>query len=78
MLNVAVIGSGSIGTLHAEAVASAPVARLVALGYLYQAKAEAEAEAEALGCRLGARAFADHAALLEQAKPDAVMVAPPR
>ena len=76
MLNVAVIGSGSIGTLHAEAVASAPVARLVALGVLDQAKAEAEAEA--LGCRLGARAFADHAALLEQAKPDAVMVAPPR
>ncbi len=70
-MRVAVIGAGAMGRNHARVLSEIAGVRLVGV-----ADAMAEVAAAVAG-RYGTQAYADYRALLDQAQPDAVVVAVP-
>ena len=69
-VRLALIGAGTIGKRHLEAIASTPAARLVAI-------ADPVAENRDLAAGCGAEGFADFDAMLDAIRPDGVIVATP-
>jgi predicted dehydrogenase len=70
-LRIALVGAGGIGRTHRNAWSKIPDTQLVAV-------VDTDLErAEAMAAELGAEAFADHAAMLAAASPDAVDVCTP-
>src|SRR4051812_44325045 len=69
-MNIALIGCGKVGHIHAQALRQLPDVKLAAV-------CDAQRErAEAFAATYGGRAFADVAELLA-ARPDAVLIATP-
>src|SRR5512135_702488 len=70
-VKVAVIGVGVMGSPHARQVASLEEARLVAACDVSQERAQTLAQ------ELGAEAYADSEKLLDEVRPEAVIIATP-
>lgn len=69
-LQIALVGAGIMGRQHIEIIARSPEAQLCAI-------ADPDPHAQALAATHGVSWFADPAAMLEGARPDAVIIANP-
>lgn len=69
-VTIGLIGAGAIGRFHAETIRGSGLCRLVAVS-------DPTPAGTVLAEAFGVPAFGDHRALLEKAKPDAVIVATP-